>query len=106
MPDGISDYAIDSGSDVELLDAVDGAQLLGGDLSGRGFLAAGGRGESEGAACAHSQYPADQALLAHTHSDHGMAVALTGKETNHADVVGQGGGGAYDFVEVGRVSSQ
>src|SRR5205814_6162850 len=106
MPDGISDYAIDSGSDVELLDAVDGAQLLGGDLSGRGFLPASGRGESEGAACAHSQDPADESLLAHTHTHNWMAVALAGEEANPSDVLAQGGGSVDDLVAFRRVSSQ
>ena len=39
MRDGISDDAIDAGRDVDLLDAINVAQLLGGDLAGRGFLA-------------------------------------------------------------------
>src|SRR5690349_531216 len=106
MADGISDYAVDAGSDVELLNAVYTAQLRSGDLSWGGFLTAGGRAESEGAASAHSQDPADESLLAHTPTDHWMAVALAGEEANHRDVVGQGGGGAHDLVEVGGIGQQ
>jgi len=54
---------------------------------------------------AHAQNSADNALFAHAHADQRVPVTFLGQEFDHGDVVGERGGGADDFVEVGGVGA-
>src|SRR5579864_7099939 len=103
MRDGISDHGVDTGGNVDVVDAVNTAQFLCADLPGGGFLTRSGRAECEDASRAYAQDPADNPLLTHTHADHRMAVAFAGEELDHGDIVRERGSRADDLVKVGWV---
>src|SRR5437763_17158756 len=102
MRDGIADYAVNSSGNVHLLNAIDVAQLLGGDLTRSGFLASTRGCEGEHAPRPYPQHSADDPLLAHAHADHGMTVAFPSEELDHGDVVRQDGRDALAFVAIRR----
>ena len=104
MSDWIPGDAVNAGGHIHLVDAIDAAQFLGGDLAGCCLFAGTGRGKGEDAARPHSKNTADDALLAHAHAHQRMAIAFPGQELDHGHVVGEGGRGADHFVEIGWVS--
>ena len=102
MLDRIAGDSIDAGGGVDLLDAVDTAQIARADLAGRGFKIRADRAKGENAAGAHAEHAADDALLSHAQPDERVLVALGLQKLHHGHVVGECGGGGDDLVEVGR----
>src|SRR6266550_4196503 len=100
MSDGVAGHAIDTRRCIDLLNAVDTAELLSTDLAGRGFLIFADRGECKHAAGAHSEHSADDALLSHTQSDQRVFVNLRLEELHHRYVVRESGGGGDNLVIV------
>ncbi len=101
MLDGIAGDSVDAGGGVDLLDAIDAAQIAGADLSGSGFGVGTDGAEGEDAAGAHAEHTADNALLAHAQAEEGVLVALGLEELHHRHIVREGGGGGDNLVEVG-----
>src|SRR6266478_6775996 len=102
MTDGVARHAVDASRCVDLLDAVDAAELLSTDLPGRGFLIFTDGCEGKHAAGADSKHTADDALLSHAQADQGVFVTVGLEELHHRYVVGERGGGGDDLVVVGR----
>jgi hypothetical protein len=102
MFDGIAGDSIDASGGVDLVDAVDAAQIPGADLTGCGFEIGADRAKGESAAGAHAEHAADDALLSHAQPDQRMRGALRLQKLHHAHVIGERGGGSDDLVEVGR----
>ncbi len=104
LRDGVSANAINFCGGVNLVDTICALQLLRGDLPGGGLFVRSEGSEGEGAAGAGSKYTADDALLAHAHSNQGVLVAMPLQELHHGYVVVKRGCGADDLVEVGGIS--
>ena len=102
MFDGIAGDSIDARGGVDLIDAVDTAEIPGSDLTGRGFEIGADRAKGESAAGAHIEHAADDALLSHAQPDQRMLGTLLLQKLHHGHVVGERGGGGDDLVEVGR----
>ena len=82
MLDGIAGDAIDASGGVDLLDAVDAAQVPRTDLTGSGFEIGTDRAKGERAARAHAEHAADDALLSHAQADQRMLAARAPAETS------------------------
>src|SRR5271156_4214446 len=105
MSDRVSGNPVDARGGVQLLDAVEAAQLLRGDLSGSGLFSGTHGGKGEHAAGADSQHAADDALFAHAHPDQRMVVPSPPQKLDHGNVVGKRSRRADNFVEVSGVSA-
>src|ERR1700690_3365337 len=66
MLDGIAGDSVDAGGGIDLVDAIDAAEVARTDLAGRGLRLGADGSEGERAAGAHAEHAADDALLAHT----------------------------------------
>ncbi len=93
MGNWISGHAIDAGGCVNVLDPISTAQFLRGNLTGSGFLVRTNSGESEHAACAHTQHAADDPLFGHAQSDQRILIAVFLQELHDRDVVREAGCG-------------
>src|SRR5258706_12473956 len=100
MFDGIAGDSIDARGRVNLLDAVDAAQILRADLAGCGPEIGADRAKGENAAGSHAEHAADDALLSHAQPNQRMLVALRLQKLHHGHVVGYRGSGSDDFVEI------
>src|ERR1700688_2895499 len=99
---GIAGNSVDTGGGIDLLDAINSAQIPPADLPGRGFKVGADRAKGEYAAGANTQHAADDALLPHAQPDERMLVAVRLQELHHRHIVGERGSGTDDFVEVRR----
>src|SRR6202140_4626230 len=99
---GIAGNSVDTGGGIDLLDAINSAQIAPADLPGRGFKVGADRAEGENAAGANAQHAADDALLAHAQPDERMLAAVRLQELHHGHIVGERGSSTDDFVEVRR----
>ncbi len=102
MLDGIAGDAIDASGGIDLIDAVNAAQVARTDLAGSGFKIGADGGEGERAAGTHAEHAADDALLSHAQADQSMLAALRLQKLHHGHVVGKRGGGGDELVEVRR----
>ena len=99
--DRVAGDSKDAGSRVEVLEPVDVAQGLGGDLAGSCFRSVGEGGEGEGGSGARTQNAADQAFFAHGDADDVRGERAVFDEPENGQVVGEVAGGGDDFDEVG-----
>src|ERR1700758_315656 len=98
----VAGHAVDLGGGVYLLETISLAQGAGGDLSRGRLLSRAGGGEGEDAAGTHAQDAADDPLLPHAQTDHGMLFAFPFEKLHHDYVVVERASGAYHLVIVGR----
>src|SRR5450432_324058 len=101
MGHGVACNAIDAGSCIDLVGAVDVTQHFGRNLPRGGFLPDDCGSEHKDAACAQSQNSSDDSLFAHTEADERVPITFFLEELHHDHVVVQSSGRADDLVEVG-----
>src|ERR1035441_934736 len=101
MFDGIAGDSVDASGGVHLIDAVDAAQIERADLTRCSFEIGAHCAKGEGAAGAHAEHAADDALLSHAQPDQCMLAALRLQKLHHGHVVRERSGGRDDFVKVG-----
>src|SRR5580692_5720239 len=95
--------AVNSGGDVDLLDAVDSSQVLGGYLAWSCLFLSSYRCKRKSTSCPNPQYATDDSLLPHAKADERVAIALFFEELHHHDVVGERGRRRHDLVEIDGV---
>jgi hypothetical protein len=95
MFDGIAGDSVDASGGVNLIDAVDAAQIARTDLAGCGLKVGLGidRAKCKGAASAHAEHAADDTLLSHAQTDERMLAAPGLQKFHHRHVVGKRSGG-------------
>ena len=97
--------AVHPGCGIHLFDSIRAAQILSSDLAGSSLFIRADGSEREHATRAYSEHSAYDSLFPHAQPDQRIFVTLLFQELHHCYVVVERGRGAYDFVEVGRVSS-
>jgi hypothetical protein len=102
MLDGIAGDAIDASGGVDLLDAVDTAQIARADLAGRGFEILADRAKGK---TLPARTPSTRLMMPCSPMHRPISACLSAlrlQKLHHGHVVGERGGGGDDFVEVGR----